>query len=162
MASKPLALPNVTRETIAAQAYNLFGSLQDVAQAQLEHAEVRRQVSERGVDPGILADVLKEASADPHSRAERERTLSQYISALRVPTLRMEAGFGDLLAEEAPEETDAEREARITDEGFWSYLMHRPMTACPHEGESPESLWWHAGYGDAVEAVQAGQEPTAL
>lgn len=162
MASKPLALPNVTRETIAAQAYALFGSLQDVAQAQLEHAEVRRQVSERGVDPGLLADVLKEASADPHSRAERDRTMSQYIAALRVPTLRMEAGFGALLEQEAPEETDEERQARITDEGFWAFLMHRPKGACCYEGESPESLWWHAGYGDAIEAVQVGQVKTPL
>jgi hypothetical protein len=153
--SKPLSLPNVTRETIAAQAYRLFGSLQDVAQAQLEHAEVRRQVAERGVDPGLLAKVLEAASADPHARADQERVFGQYVSALRVPTLRVEAGFGDLLSEQA-EETDDERRERITDEGFWAYLMHRPASVSPYPA-GDEGRWWNEGYEEGRLAVEAGQ-----
>lgn len=160
--AKPLSLPNVSRDTIAAQAFELFGSQARVAQAAVEHAEVRRRVAERGVDPGLLADVLKEAMADPGDRADRERVLSQYVTALRVPTMKLEVGFGDLLDEEPPEETQAEHEDRVTDEGFWSHLLHRSREACQYPADSEDEADWHAGWDEAYAAVQAGTDGAAL
>lgn len=141
MAPKPLALPNVTQATIAKQAYALFGAMAEEEAAKLNTAEVRKGVAEAGVDPGILADVMKEAKADPWSRMERDRTLGQYIAALKVPGLVV--AEPDLLeAVEAPEETEDEREAREYSEGFWAYLTHIVPNE-PQEHSGPFLRGWH-------------------
>jgi len=148
MPPKPLALPNVSQATIAKAAYDLFGAMAVVDQASAALSETRKTVAERGVDPGILADVLKEAKADPWSRIERDRTLGQYIAALKVPGLvAVEPDMLDALEEPAPE-TDEEREAREYAEGYWAYLTHLRI-----KDDAPDA--WVNGWYDAHALVNA-------
>ncbi len=146
MPPKPIALPNVSQETIARQAYALFGAMAEVDAANLALSETRKSVSEAGVDPGILADVMREAKADPWSRMERDRTLSQYVSALKAPGLV--AASPDMFAalDEPEPESDEERKAREHSEGFWAYLTHA-VTVEPREADQP--LAFIAGWLEA-------------
>jgi len=150
--AKPLSLPNVSRETIAIQAHALYGSIREVEAANRVLAETKKVVAESGVDPAILQDVLKEATADPHDRAMRDRQLAAYVSALRVPTLRYEVGYGDLLAEDPPEESEEDRSARIHDEGFWCYVTHIPASSSPYTGADADQ--WAKGWVSAQRIVQ--------
>lgn len=123
--SKPVALPNISRQTIAQQAHRLFGAVAEVDRMTEQLALTRKAVAESGVDPGVLVDLLKVSREDPWSRLERDRTLAQYATALAVPGVAPEP---DLIAalEDEPDETDEERDAREYGEGFWSYLTHKP------------------------------------
>jgi hypothetical protein len=138
--AKSLALPNVQNDTIIQKAHQLYGAIREVEAASRVLAETRKVVAEAGVDPGILADVLKEATADPHERAMRDRQLASCVSALRVPTLRYEVGYGDLLADEPPQESDEDRTTRIRDEGFWCFVTHIPAHRNPYV-ESDGNVW---------------------
>jgi hypothetical protein len=149
---KPLALPNVGNDTIIRKAHELYGAIREVEAASRALAETRKVVAEAGVDPGILADVLKEATADPHERAMRDRQLAATVSALRVPTLRYEVGYGDLLEEEPPEESEADKLARIRDEGFWCFVTHIGVERSPYVGE--EGNAWTEGWVAAQRIVE--------
>lgn len=149
---KPLALPNVTDDAIAIEAHRLYGAKLRLEAEALRFDQAKREVSERGVDPAALLAVLVEAKADPTARMIRERTLAQYATVLRVPTIKYEVGYGDLLAEEPEPETDEQRAERCESEGFWAFITHQPADACPHTDDS-DAACWLSGHGRALELV---------
>ncbi|WP_374387122.1 hypothetical protein [Brevundimonas sp.] len=151
---KPLALPNVTPDAIAIEAYRLFGADLEFKAEQLRFEQTKREVAENGVDPQELLALLREASADQTDRLIRERTRAQYADILRSP-VRYGAGYGDLLEEEPAPETEGERTARIQDEGFWAFITHQPTTACPYEPLKDDADWeaWMSGFHRARELI---------
>lgn len=150
--ARVLALPNVTNDAIAVEAHRLYGAQLELEAEALRFEQTKREVAERGVDPGILMTVLKEAKADPTERMLKERTIAQYAGVLRVPTVKYEVGYGDLLSEEPEPESEADRLARIEDEGFWAFITHKPMDANPYP-DSPTRETWIAGYDRAQELI---------
>ena len=150
--AKPLALPNVTPDTIAIEAHRLYGAQLQLEAEALRFDQAKREVAERGVDPAILLAVLKEAKADPTERMMRERTLAQYATTLRVPTVKYEVGYGDLLAEEPEPETDNERQERCESEGFWAFITHQPAEASPYPA-GDDGAAWNVGYLRAQELI---------
>lgn len=150
--ARVLALPNVTPDAIAVEAHRLYGAQLELEAEALRFEQTKREVAERGVDPAILMTVLKEAKADPTERMLKERTIAQYAGVLRVPTVKYEVGYGDLLSEEPEPETDADRLARVEDEGFWAFITHQPMSACPNTS-ADDAKAWVAGYDRAQELI---------
>ncbi len=150
---KPLALPNVTADTIAIEAHRLFGAQLELEAEALRFDQAKREVAERGVDPAILLAVLKEAKADPAERMIRERTVAQYATTLRVPTMRYEVGYGDLLAAEPEPESAEERVERCENEGFWAFITHQPQEANPYRAGESELVSWKCGYERAQELI---------
>lgn len=148
--ARVLALPNVTPDAIAVEAYRLYGAQLELEAEVLRFDQTKREVAERGVDPAILMAVLKEAKADPTERMLKERTIAQYAGVLRVPTVKYEVGYGDLLSEEPEPESEEDRIQRIGDEGFWAFITHQPPTACL-AGDDADA--WTAGYKRAAELI---------
>lgn len=150
--ARVLALPNVTPDAIAVEAHRLYGAQLELEAETLRFDQTKREVAERGVDPTVLMSVLREAKADPAERMIRERTLAQYATVLRVPTMRYEVGYGDLLSDEPEPESEAERAERIESEGFWAFITHQPESACPY-ADAPDRPFWITGHARAAELI---------